>query len=531
MNDPNGPMYYKGVYHLFYQYNPQGPVWGGDIAWAHSISHNLIDWIHLDIALSPTDPQLDIRGCWSGSTTHLPNHNLAILYTGRDSKEHQFQHLATPKDLNDPFLREWTKSPLNPLMTPINGINPLEFRDPSTAWRGLDGVWRVVVGAQVDGKWKALLYTSKDFEHWTKSDKTAFYLFDNDLVVECIDFFPVGINGSDGDNHYLNEDQYEKKFAMKVSFQANKRDCYVLGQYSPEIDEFRAESEFMDKGCDLRLDYGKFYASKSFYDSEKRRRVVWGWVMESDHDVDAHIRGWSGLQSFPRTIVLSESGRQLIQWPIKEIEALRGDNVNFQNKELHGDSVLEIPGVTASQADVEVSFEFEVAELEEAEPMDPSWVDPQLLCNEKNASVKGTFGPFGLKVLALDDLSEQTSIFFRIFKTNIDTEKYKVLMCSDQSRSSLKNGVDKHIYGTFLDLDPCQEKITLRTLIDHSIVESFGGEGRSCITARVYPKLAVNKASHLYAFNYGTKSVKISELNAWSMRNAQFESSIGEENH
>ena len=57
--------------------------------------------------------------------------------------------------------------------------------------------------------------------------------------------------------------------------------------------------------------------------------------------------------------------------------------------------------------------------------------------------------------------------------------------------------------------------------IDHSIVESFGGEGRTCITSRVYPKLAINKEAHLFAFNNGAKSIKISTLNAWSMKGAR----------
>ncbi|XP_062098391.1 beta-fructofuranosidase, insoluble isoenzyme CWINV3-like isoform X1 [Humulus lupulus] len=457
-------MYHNGVYHLFYQHNPYGPLWG-NIAWGHSISPNLIDWIHLDLALTPTDPNSDINGCWSGSTTVLPGNKPAILYTGIDSQNRQVQNLATPKNLSDPFLREWTKSPLNPLMTPINGLNPDRFRDPSTAWRGPDNMWRVVVGAGIDGHALAVMYKSSDFVNWTRSvaplhssQKTAMW--------ECPDFFPVGINGSDGDNSYLNGDQYEKKHALKVSF--DSRDYYVLGQYSPETEEFKVETDFMDEGSDLRLDYGKFYASKSFYDSEKKRRVVWGWVNESESDADATKKGWSGLQ-----------------------------------------------------ADVEVSFE--VTELEEAESMNSSRVDPQMLCGETNANVRGKVGAFGLKVLASDDLTEQTSIFFRIFKTNNSEEKkkYVVLMCSDQSRSSLRDGLDKTTYGTFLDLDPLQEKITLRTLIDHSIVESFGGEGRSCITARVYPVLAINEGAHLYAFNNGTTSVKISNLNAWSMKNAR----------
>jgi len=81
------------------------------------------------------------------------------------------------------------------------------------------------------------------------------------------------------------------------------------------------------------------------------------------------------------------------------------------------------------KADVEVSFE--LPSLDEAELMEPSWVDPQLLCSQKNAKVKGGAGPFGLLVLASRNFTEQTAIFFRIFKNH---SGYVVLMCSDLSR-------------------------------------------------------------------------------------------------
>lgn len=74
---------------------------------------------------------------------------------------------------------------------------------------------------------------------------------------------------------------------------------------------------------------------------------------------------------------------------------------------------------------------FELPELQAAEYVNLTAVDPQLLCNGVNASVKGRFGPFGLLALATKDLTEQTAIFFRIFKGH---DKYSVLMCSDQSR-------------------------------------------------------------------------------------------------
>lgn len=53
--------------------------------------------------------------------------------------------------------------------------------------------------------------------------------------------------------------------------------------------------------------------------------------------------------------------------------------------------------------------------------------------------------------------------------------------------------------------------------IDHSVVESFGAGGKTCITSRVYPTLAVFDDAHLYAFNNGTETVTVDKLNAWSM--------------
>ncbi|KAF5815312.1 putative fructan beta-(2,1)-fructosidase [Helianthus annuus] len=90
-------MYYKGVYHFFYQHNPYGPLWG-NMSWGHAISHDLINWVHLDIALVPNE-HYDINGCFSGSTTILPNGEPAILYTGVDAKLHQVQNLAFPKNI------------------------------------------------------------------------------------------------------------------------------------------------------------------------------------------------------------------------------------------------------------------------------------------------------------------------------------------------------------------------------------------------------------------------------------------------
>ena len=78
-----------------------------------------------------------------------------------------------------------------------------------------------------------------------------------------------------------------------------------------------------------------------------------------------------------------------------------------------------------------MTISFKLPNLEDAEELDPNLVDPQLICTEYDASKKGKFGPFGILALASDDLTEQTSIFFRVFQKN---GRFVVVMCSDQSR-------------------------------------------------------------------------------------------------
>ncbi|KAG2728785.1 hypothetical protein I3843_01G215700 [Carya illinoinensis] len=514
INDPNGPMIYRGLYHLFYQYNPKGAVWG-NIVWAHSTSTDLVNWTPHEPAIYPSQ-QSDINGCWSGSTTILPWGTPVILYTGIDPQDQQVQNLAIPKNLSDPYLREWVKSPKNPLMAPTsaNQINASSFRDPTSAWLGPDGTWRVIIGSKRHTRGLAILYRSKDFIRWVKSQHPLHSAKDTGMW-ECPDFFPVLVNSELGvDTSIMGPDV---KHVLKVSLDNTKHEYYTIGTYNLGKDNYVPDKGQVDSDSGLRYDYGKYYASKTFFDSAKNRRILLGWINESSSVNDDIKKGWSGVQAIPRILWLDTSGKQLVQWPIREIEKLRGHEVHLPKQVLEGGSALEVSGVTAVQADVEVSFG--ISELEKAEVLNPSWTNPQELCSKKGASVKGGLGPFGLLVLASKGLQEYTAVFFRIFKGH---NKYVVLMCSDQSRSSLNNNNDKTNYGAFLDVDPSREKVSLRSLIDHSIVESFGGKGKACITARVYPTLAIDDKAHLHVFNNGTENVQFT-LSAWSMKKARLD--------
>lgn len=207
-----------------------------------------------------------------------------------------------------------------------------------------------------------------------------------------------------------------------------------------------------------------------------------------------------------------------MQWPVEEVEALRGKKpVSLKDRVVkRGEHVEVITGLRTSQADVEVSFE--VPSLKGAEALDPALAnDAQKLCSVRGADVEGGVGPFGLWVLASSKLEERTAVFFRVFKA-INSTKPVVLMCSDPTKSSLSPNLYQPTFAGFVDTDITKGKISLRSLIDRSVVESFGAGGRTCILSRVYPSLAIGKNAHLHVFNNGKADIKVSQLTAWEMK-------------
>ena len=93
MNDPNGPIYFNGKYHMFFQYNPRAATWG-DMSWNHAVSSDMLHWQHLPVALTPAPDGPDSYGCFSGSTIAVGKRVYAV-YTG--TKE-STPDLATIRD-------------------------------------------------------------------------------------------------------------------------------------------------------------------------------------------------------------------------------------------------------------------------------------------------------------------------------------------------------------------------------------------------------------------------------------------------
>ena len=288
-NDPCAPRYFRGQYHMFFQYNPGAAVWG-DMHWAHAVSPDLIHWKHLPIALSPTPGSYDAFGCFTGSV--LPGAEVpTILYTGvtKSSTEtirgeglREVQCLATSTDAD---LRTWKKLDKPVLEGPPPGLQVTGFRDPCP-WKDGDR-WYMVVGSgftKVGGT--VLLYTSRDGRNWTYLHPLAQGKWNGSTKInpvatgemwECPDFFPLG------DKHVL-------------LYSTEGMVYWEVGSFDKSDLRFHSET----KGL---LDHGSYYAMKSMVDA-KGRRILWGWVQETRTPDECRAAGWAGAMALPRVLSL-----------------------------------------------------------------------------------------------------------------------------------------------------------------------------------------------------------------------------------
>ena len=311
MNDPNAPIFWKGNYHLFFQYNPHAAVWG-DMHWAHAISPDTVHWRHLPIALAPTPGGPDAQGCFSG--TAIPDGDkVVVLYTGVVTSTSSD---ATLKDAHNSFresqclaasaspdLTVWQKDPTPVLPTPPPGLDITGFRDPSI-WRQ-GGAWYMAVGSGIRGQGGAiLLYRSSDLHHWTyehiltsgKMDPHATpNPVDSGEMWECPDLFPLG------NKHVL-------------IYSTRGQSLWQSGTLDSATMLFHPEQHGI-------LDHGSFYAPKTQRDAHGNR-ILWGWIPETRPEARYSAAGWAGMMSLPRILSLDSTNRLRIT-PSPALQILR----------------------------------------------------------------------------------------------------------------------------------------------------------------------------------------------------------------
>ncbi|KAI3704997.1 hypothetical protein L1987_75227 [Smallanthus sonchifolius] len=487
ISDPDGPMYHMGWYHLFYQYNPDSAIWG-NITWGHSVSKDMINWFHLPFAMVP-DHWYDIEGVMTGSATVLPNGQIIMLYTGNAYDLSQLQCLAYAVNSSDPLLIEWKKYEGNPILFPPPGVGYKDFRDPSTLWMGPDGKYRMVMGSKHNETIGcALIYHTTNFTHFELKEEVL-HAVPHTGMWECVDLYPVSTIHSNGLDMVNNGPNV--KHVLKQSGDEDRHDWYAIGTYDVVNDKWYPDDPENDVGIGLRYDFGKFYASKTFYDQHKKRRVLWGYVGETDPQKYDLTKGWANILNIPRTIVLdTKTKTNLIQWPIEETEQLRSKTYNeFKDVELQPGSLIPLEIGTATQLDIVATFKVDQMMLE-------STLEADVLfnCTTSEGSVgRGVLGPFGVVVLADAERSEQLPVYFYIAKATDGTSR--TYFCADETRSSKDVDVGKWVYGSSVPVLQ-GESYNMRLLVDHSIVEGFAQNGRTCHYREGYSGVILDSPQH-----------------------------------
>lgn len=316
MNDPNGLIWFNGLYHAFYQHHPMSEHWG-PMHWGHATSKDMVHWQHQPIALAPGDIE-DPDGCFSGSAVD-DDGVLSLIYTGHawldgvgnDAAIRQVQCLATSRD-GVHFEKQ------GEVLAPPEGV--MHFRDPKV-WRQ-DGTWWMVVGTRDDRDCgQVLLYRGETLRDWTFERVLAGANDGESYMWECPDFFPLG------EQHYLMFSPQGMRpcgYAFRNLFQSGT----IAGRWQPG-------GAFIPTGPFRELDHGHdFYAPQSFSAADGRRIII-GWMDMWESSMPSKAEGWAGCMTLPREI--TEENGALRQRPVDELLALRQSSAPLPSGTLSGE--------------------------------------------------------------------------------------------------------------------------------------------------------------------------------------------------
>ena len=321
INDPNGFSQFNGKYHMFYQWNPLGTNHKNK-TWAHSVSDDLLHWKRLKTALRP-DTWYSKDGVYSGSAI-VDDEKLYLFYTGNvkdaEGNRESYQCLAVSSD-GENFER-WEPSIVNQ----PDGYTR-HIRDPKI-WKK-DGKFYAVIGIQSeDLEGKAVLYSSENIKDWKFEGEIAGAnhgkIKDFGFMWECPDYFQLKDEKTGEIKDLLifspqglepEGDLYNNKYQTG----------YLFGKLDYEKPEFEILSDFVeiDRGHD-------FYAPQSMED-DKGRRLIVGWMgIPEEEDFPTVKNEWLHCLTLPRELKVIDG--KLYQVPIKEMESIRGEKIEFSGK-------------------------------------------------------------------------------------------------------------------------------------------------------------------------------------------------------
>jgi fructan beta-fructosidase len=470
-NDPNGLVYYKGEYHLFYQYNPFGETWG-HMSWGHAVSKDLVHWQHLPVALLEENGVMIFSGSavvdWNNTSGLCRNPDpkdkscLVAIYTGH-TETNQSQHIAWSNDRG----RTWTKYKGNPVLD----IGYKDFRDPKVFWHAPAKKWVMVVSLSKEQKVR--FYGSPDLKTWEALSDFGPAGVRNGLW-ECPDLFELPIEGN----------PQQKKWVLIVNINPGGVSGGSGGQYF--IGSFDGRQFINDAAPDqkLYLDYGKdFYAAVSWSDMPRTdgRRVLLGWMTNWEYANQEPTSPWRGAMSLPRTVSLRKSAGDfiLVQKPVMELHHLRTALRSFHNLTL-----TSKPGDEESVMTLPVNGD----------------------ALELIAEIEGEAAASGFRLRK--GIGEQTIVAYHPRSREIVIDRTSSGNVNFSKTFSGKHSVKLR--------PPHNIKLQLHIFVDRSSVEVFAGGGEAVITDRIFP----DPQSQSIELFVRDGSVNFKTLRVWKLKSA-----------
>ena len=324
MNDPNGMVYHNGTYHLFFQYYPEGTIWG-PMHWGHATSKDLVHWNEQAIALYPDS----LGWIFSGSAVYdkdntsglgkngkmplvaiFTHHNSKLEKEGR--KDYQYQSIAYSLDEG----QIWTKYNGNPVLQ-----NPgiVDFRDPKVRWNEDVRKWIMTLAT----KDRITFYSSPDLKNWNKESEFGENVGAHGGVWECPDLFPMSLNG-------------KTMWVLLVSINPggpNKGSAtqYFVGDFDGKTFKPNSiETKWVDWGTDN-------YAGVTWSNTGDRR-IFLGWMSNWQYANVVPTEKWRSAMTIPRELSLKAINNSifLASEPVKELRKNMPKTYTMNNTLVNG---------------------------------------------------------------------------------------------------------------------------------------------------------------------------------------------------
>jgi fructan beta-fructosidase len=337
MNDPNGMVYHKGVYHLFYQHNPDSTVWG-PMHWGHTTSKDLINWERQPIALYPDSLGMIFSGSavvdekntsGFGQDGNIP---LVAIFTYHHSEkeklgknDHQNQGIAYSFDNG----KTWTKFAGNPVLK-SPGIR--DFRDPKVFWHDESSKWVMALAAGD----RIMFYSSPDLKTWKNESTFGEKAGAHGGVWECPDLFPL---------------MYEGKTVWVLIVNLNpggpnggSATQYFLGDFDGKT--------FSPYSIAIKwLDYGPDNYAGITWSNTGDRKILIGWMSNWLYANQVPTQKWRSAMTIARDLRLKKVNDEiyLACTPVSEIDKMIGKRNLVENVKVQGtvDLTEDFDGIKA----------------------------------------------------------------------------------------------------------------------------------------------------------------------------------------